>query len=539
MSSFAYTVNRGTGWPYTVKRSPVAVKQTAGRGAAGATGNVTLNSILNRYYSQLQTPAQQAKQANQQVNAQIQTALAGMRASTAAEQAGYTKQQARATGFALAQQSLENQYAPQALSDYRQAAQDIQGLGTGLTGAVGAAQQAQANKAAADISALTGGRNTATGLDVPGMQNVAQYTGVTVPSSDLYTQAASAAASARYSTLANADKIHQIATDYAQKWQDAQHQLNLNRQTLEATRPGLYTTASNTLASNARSDMATLVSALTLQNTMANTGSQIDSRSLADTINKALAPVKVAQGKAGVTATTAKTAATKAGTTKTAAQTTGLLPGGILAPNFHWSSPDPKTRTPVSFDPKKYTLDPNDPTYSKLVPLVVPGAAAKAKAEAVKTKAAAAKTQAADLKAHGLVAPGQPAPNYYLPRQGATVAEKIPPHYILGPNAWSIVPDPRNPPPRSAKSGLTTSQVNSIIASRSAAATKLVHGPPYAIVHQPDPYGLGAKVVTYTPALPLPEAKRRLLNRYPTSMRKNPQVVQAVNDALATVGYKT
>lgn len=457
----------GSGWREPLGRTGRTrlykpLRATAARGAAGALGNVTLDTILNRYYSQMSTPAQQSGLAQRQVNDQIKMALAGIRASTAAEQAAYTKQQERATGFALAQQSLEGQYGAQALADYRQAGQDIQGLGTGLTGAVGAAQQEQANKAAADISALTGGRNTATGLDIPGMQNVAQYTGVTLPSSDLYTQAASAAASARYNTLANADKIHQIATEYAQKWQDAQHQLSLSRQELEAKRPGLYNDAVAALHDKARQDMATLVTALTLKNTVAATGSEITSRGVQDAINKALAPYKIAGAKASATGTTARA-------TQTTAKTTGLLPGGALAPGYYWSSSDPKIRVPQPYDPKKFQLDPNDSTHSKLIPL--PG-----------TVSAGTKTV------------------------GST--------------------------------GLTQSQLNSIIASRSGTLAKLVKGPPYAIVHQPDPFGLGAKVVTYTPALTLAQARQRALGRFPTALRKNPQVIAAVNDALSSVGYK-
>lgn len=492
--------------PLAAHAAAIATKQGAGGGGAAAAGtNPMLNRLLARYMGQLLTPAQMKTQATQSVNDQVTAALAGMRASTAAEQAAYTKQQQRAQGFALAMANLSGQNEASALQNYRQAAQDIQGLGTGLTGTVGQAQQQQADQAAAQINALTQGRNTATGLDVPGMQNVAQYTGVTLPSADLYTQAASQAGLARYNTQANADRISQIATDYAQKWQDAQHTLTLNRQALEATRPGLYREAMNTLQSGSRQDMASLVSALTLQNTMAGTNSMINSRSISDAINKALAPLKVKQAGANVAATTAKT--------------TGLISDGKggwkLAPNYHWSSTDPKTRTPTYFDPKKWQLDPKDPTHTKIVPL--PGTVKK---------------QYPDWQNPDGTMKG----TYYRPGPGQRPL-KIPGGMMVDPkNPHNLIPTRTGT--KKGPGGLSAASQNTAINNAYRDFTKSVKAPPFAVVTPASKlYGTSISYAP-NPKWTFQQAEQQALSTFPAWARKRPDVISKVDQALESIGYK-
>jgi hypothetical protein len=132
------------------------------------------------------------------------------------------------------------------------------------------------------------------GLDVEGMKNIAQYTGVAMPATDLYSEAANRAGQARLDQDVRAAKVGNIAQDYLQKGTEAQQELQRKRIELEQTRPSLYTQALQSAQGSGNSNVATIISALALQNTAAKTPSEIEK-------NKATAAATTQQGNAATT----------------------------------------------------------------------------------------------------------------------------------------------------------------------------------------------------------------------------------------------
>src|SRR5215510_11257204 len=101
-------IARGAGVPVA---KPVAAAAAKGAAVKAADPNLALTNLINAYRGQLLTPAQQSAQAKAAVDTQINEALAGIRASTAAEQQQFNQQATRAQGFAEAINSLRNQDA--------------------------------------------------------------------------------------------------------------------------------------------------------------------------------------------------------------------------------------------------------------------------------------------------------------------------------------------------------------------------------------------------------------------------------------------
>jgi len=329
----------------------VTTGATKAKAKAKAKKPDAFNRFINRFTASLLTPAQQAAQTKAAVNAQIQQGLADLKAQAATERTSVLQQQARARQFALALGSLRDIDQAQAGVLYTNAARDIQGLGTGLTGAVAEAQQRVADEDAARIAAATEGLGKAAPLDVAGMRNVAQYTGVTLPSETLYGQAASQAALAKLRTDMGAQQIANIATDYDQKLQTIADELKREQGKLTSKRPSLYTEALQSVQGGQRQDVATLISALALQNALAKTPSEIAK-------------------------TKAETAATKAGTQvtqgKTIAQANwdkGLLrDGSDVRDGYYFAGKGKTNPSPI---PEGKMWDPRDPTHHSLANIPV------------------------------------------------------------------------------------------------------------------------------------------------------------------------
>lgn len=333
------------GGPVDIKS---AVKAAAGSGgnkkSATQTTQDTLTQVTNRYIASLQTPAQQAAQQNSLINASLAASKAATNAAYDQQSKTLLQQQARAHQYAMALGSLRDASGDQVTADYRNAAHDIQGLGTGLTGTIADSQQATANDAAQRIAAATGGHGVAQGLDTEGLKNIAQYTGVTMPSTDLYEEAASQAAQARLAQDMRGQQVENLASDYGTKVTDLASERAGKLAELAATRPSLYQSAITAAQSGNRSDLATIISALALQNQTAKVPSEISK-------NTATGKAATASGQA---------ATTRAGVA--VGKETGIIMVNgkpTLAGNHYWVGPG-KTKTAVI--PKNQMLDPRDPT---------------------------------------------------------------------------------------------------------------------------------------------------------------------------------
>jgi len=488
-----------------VVTGPTKVKTTVIHpkpGAAVVPSGDMLSNLIKSYQASLPTAAQQQATARQSVNSQIQQALSGIQASTAEQVRAANRQSERAQGFAEGLRTLSPNMGAQIQSYYNDAAKQLGNFGTGLTGAVADAQQADADQAAQQVAQQSGGQGTVTGYSVPDLRNTAQYTGVSLPSATLVGQGANQAANTYLQNVANSQSIGGIAQNYIQQANDATTSLADQRAQLELTRPGLMQTALNSLSSNNRQDVATLISALALQGTNA----QI--------------PSKIAATKAGTTAT-------KTGTKIKVATATGTTPSGKAPkPGNYWSSPNPKTRVSQPIPPHQ-KLDPNDPTHSRLIPDPNNPPSGMHYDPKQKTFVPNKTTSTSGLNPDGTVASG-----YWRPGPNAT-PQRVPSGYY---------PDPTNPykliavPPRSSsKKGATPSQVSSIISRGRIAAAKDVLGPPYS--KKVDIYNPAGP--SYQPTLSVANARKRLLQAYfPRALWKNSQVIGAINDVLATAGYK-
>ena len=470
---------------------------------------LNISSLIRSYQASLPTAKQQQTQASQSVNSQIQQALSGIQATTAEQVRAANRQSERAQGFAEGLRTLSPEMGAQIQSYYNDAANQLGNFGTGLTGAVADAQQADATQAAQQVAQQSGGQGTVTGYSVPDLRNTAQYTGVALPAATLVGQGANQAANTFLQNVANSQSIGNIAQGYVQQANDATTSLADQRAQLELTRPGLMQTALNSLKSDNRQDVATLISALALQGTNAQIPSKI-ANTIADTSGKK-----------------ATTAATKTGTKVKVATATGTTPSGKApAPGNYWSSPNPKTRVAEPIPPHQ-KLDPNDPTHSKTIadPNNPPSGFKYDPKSG--TFVANKTTSTTGLNPNGTLASG-----YWRPGPGAT-PQKVPSGYY---------PDPTNPykliavPPRkSTAKGPTASQVSSIINRGRSEMSKTILGPPYS--KKVDIYN--PEGPSYQPTLPLATARSRLLKAYfPRGLWKNSQVLGVINDALATAGYK-
>jgi hypothetical protein len=435
-----------------------------------------MTRITNRLIADMLTPKQQQAQAASSVDAQIKIALAGMRSSTLAAQQQANQQAERAQNYAMALGSMRDLSGAQTEADYQNAAARIQGLGTGLTSTVAEAQQAGANDAAARIAAATQGLGTAKGLDVAGLQNIAQYTGVTMPATNLYSEAASQAAQSRLSQDVRAAKVGQIAQDYLQKGTEAQQELQRKRTELETTRPSLYQTAISNLKSGGRSDVATIISALALQNTAAKT------------------PSEIAKNVAGAKATTAGAAATTG-------KTFGHDAKGNLAGGFYYGGPGKTQTTKIPTDWRLFT----EGTGAEKTHLIVPKGAFF-------------------WKGTGHTNP-QPIPKNYM------LDPKDPTNHTIKPNPAAVSQGGKTPGEKTQALIKTWSDTvdKSILAPNSPYTHDVA-----------DPYEVakGYAKPRYVPSMTYAQAFASLLAKVPPGLQKNAQMIANINGSLQRAGYK-
>ena len=498
----------------TTKPGPT---RTGSRGTGGKVAQPdTLTRILNRYIASLLTPQQQAAQTRQWIDAQIKSGIADINRSAATDRSRILQQQDRARQFALALGSMRDASGAQTEADYTNAAARIQGLGTGLTGTVFDAQQAQADQAAADIAAATGGLGKAAPLDVAGLRNVAQYTGVTMPSTDLYAEAASRAGQARVQQDMRAQQIANIAADYDVKLNEAEKQRLADVATLAGKRPSLYQEAIQGMQAGGRSDMATILSALALQNTQAKTAAEI-------------------------TKTGAETAAVTTKVTgfqydpTTGKQKTDSKGNPLLATGF-WLPPGATT-------PQKI---PSDQHVSADGTKLVPNKRASTPAATAAAATAAAKAKAdANVKA-GYTPDGKDVgPGFFWGKDGKP--KKIPQNWMLDPNDPTNKTIIKNPnvggggrggvetPAHKAEriQGLITDWSDRILKGLTAEGTPYAHD-------TADPFDVqqGWAKPHFVPSMSYAQALAKIKAKLPAELRNNAQMLANIDDALVTVGYK-
>lgn len=477
-AAFAATRNVTTTQPQKIIRTATRTGSRSGSTKVAVTDPMT--RIVNRMIADMLTPKQQAAQAQQSVDAQIKLALAGMRSSTLAEQEQAKHQAARAQQYAMALGSLRDMSGLQTEADYTNAAQRIQGLGTGLTGTIADSQQAGANQAAAQIAAATQGLGQAQGLDVEGMKNIAQYTGVAMPATNLYSEAANRAGQARLDQDVRAAKVGNIAQDYLQKGTEAQQELQRKRIELEQTRPSLYTQALQSAQGSGNSNVATIISALALQNTAAKTPSEIAE----NTAN------------AGKSKATGAAATTNAATG--AAKVTGITKDGNLVGGFYFNGPGTKTASKI---PSGMHLYDGDPTGHVIVP-------------------------------NG---------EWHFAGKGMTNPVKIPFGYMLDPKDPTnhrIVLNPKAGAKGTGNKG-TAKQIQSLVKTWSGKFDKEMdmENSPYA-KNITDPLFADVKPAQWVPKKTYAAAKADMIRRLPPALKNNKQMLANIDTSLQRVGYK-
>lgn len=282
------------------------------------------------------------------VDAQITALLAGSRAATVTGQQQAQQQATRAQGFAKALADLTTPDAEATGAIYRQAADRLKGFGTGLTGAVADAQQAQAADTARGVATATGTQSRAGGLgvlsgyDPAAMRNVANYAGVTIPGSSLEQSAADAMVHAQAMRKADVAQTGQIAQGYLQKVTDLQNELAAKRMEIEGKRPDLYRQALTAREESARQDLTSRIQAASLQNSTRQMNAEITGvdpltgkptyATIQDQREAALEARKFAAQQAQLAAEQAQTTAEKSAPSVQWSQANGYLSDGSGRP---------------------------------------------------------------------------------------------------------------------------------------------------------------------------------------------------------------
>jgi hypothetical protein len=238
-----------------------------------------LQQVINTYPGFVQSPKQMQIAAHQAVADTIKQTLAANQAAQAAQQAQYETQAKRAQGYAEALASLTTPQADVIKSAYTDAADRLRAYGTGLTGAVADAQRAEAERTAQHVADITGGLSGGPiGYDPNALRNAAQMAGVVIPGRSLEEQAANAISQAGFARAGQVGQIGQIAQEYLAKKADLGTQLAAKEAELRATAPSLFRQEYASRQQQGRSNLATLLSAIALENQQAGTGSLINTR---------------------------------------------------------------------------------------------------------------------------------------------------------------------------------------------------------------------------------------------------------------------
>lgn len=235
--------------------------------------------LLKIALSGVQTPAQIAATANAQAVAQERAQLAAQKAVSDQTTAQYNNQATRAQGFAAALAKLQSGEDDQAFARYGDAADRLVGIGTGLTGAVGAGYQDAVDRTKAAVAQLTGGLGQTTAPDASAITNAAQYAGVTMPAMTLEESAANAARMAGSDASARAQDIAHIGQNYSAQADQAIAQAGSDARALIAKRPATIADLVNQLTSNRQTGIANLGNVL-----QARTSYQTGQQNRADTL---------------------------------------------------------------------------------------------------------------------------------------------------------------------------------------------------------------------------------------------------------------
>ena len=251
------------------------------RAATQASPVYQTQQATSKWLANMLTPQQQLQMATRVAGQSIAAQQAENRRATKAAQVQAQNQATRAQGYALALGNLTKNIPEQLRANYQQAADRLRAYGTGLTGALGEAYNKESADTAARMAATGADLSTLTGGALPNqydpgaIRNTLQMTGVVTPGATLEAQAANAYGYGNALRQASIAKVGQIAQDYLQKKVDYQRDLADKQRALFATRPDLVNRALQNIQSNQTQNMATLVSALTLQNTMGKTAFDI------------------------------------------------------------------------------------------------------------------------------------------------------------------------------------------------------------------------------------------------------------------------
>lgn len=213
--------------------------------------------------------------ATSDVTAQINAAAAANAAAVAGQKIQYANQAKRATGFASALANLTKPDTAAIADQYRQSADRLRGFGTGLTGAVAEAQQAQAEKNAADVARVTGGLGSVASYDIPNMRNVAQMLGVVLPATSLEERALNSISAANATRASQMGGIGSIAQEYMQRGSDLDAEVAAKNAALQAQRPSLFNEALKAAQENARSNIATSIQSRYLVDSLRKSGADI------------------------------------------------------------------------------------------------------------------------------------------------------------------------------------------------------------------------------------------------------------------------
>lgn len=483
---------KGNLTPAGARAAVLGVRGVGGnKPSKAATAQDTLAQITNRYIASLQTPAQLAAQNKAWIDASLKASQAATNTAYDQQSRLLGQQEHRAHQYAMALGSLRDMSGLQAGADYTNAARNIQGLGTGLTGTVADAQQAEADQAAQQIAAATQGLGQAKGLDVAGMRNVAQYTGVTQPATNLYEEAASQAAQARLNQDVRAQQIENIAGDFRAKAGDSASERAAKLAALAATRPSLYQTAMQQAQSGSRSDMATIISALALQNQTAKV------------------PSEIAENVAGAKATTSNAASTASNADTTTAKVTGIKNGKLIG-GFYWSAPGQKTAGEIPQGWRLYSE--GDPTHHVIVP----------KGDFY-------------FKGAGMTDP-QPIPQGWMPDP------KDPSHHKIVRNPYAFAPSTTKPPGGETKAqkteriqGLVTKWASTIDDAMTSDESPYAEDVTNPILEQA---GTAKPQWVPKPGMTYAKAFADIVKRLPPELRNNPQMIANINTSLKRAGFK-
>ena len=430
---------------YYTRRNQIAVPKGShlgyrtGRGYYVAPGRprprpkpVTLDALLTSGLSGLmQTPAQQRTQARTLVNDALADQLSALRQTTRAAQEQANRQAGSAEAFAKTMAGY-SQADAEALRNIQQGARtDLTAISDAVARATYGAQEGALTADQAYVNRIAPG-------GVMNAPSPAAARQVALKLGSLPADTAGVLGNAAYEgslirNMAERNQLAQMAGEYRRKTTDLQAELARNRMDLEAKRPALLREAVQSLRGERRQDLATILSALALQNTQTGTLG-----------NLALGQSKVAAD------------AAKAQADALAEQ--GLTPQGTLLPGYYPTKAGPQ---PV---PRGYTWN-----GTRLV----------------KTPAGYAPTGKAG----------------------------------------------------STPKGATPKVAQQIVSKAQTDIRKVIRGQPYSRVVNPGEVFLDLPP-KYGPSMSYAQAKAKLLLYAPPAWRKDKRILNMIDDALRSVGYR-